>query len=306
MQRSVRPFPTHLLRRSGAVLTVAAVALALSAGAAHAHDRGGRGGHHAQSSQVTAAYVYLKKDASKPASWENSTQQYLVATWPTASWRTLTLAEVAAAVPAGVTICGDGWGVQEDQANGDASLFVGKPGPSYPDATVGWGPIFAAKHWDLTTMVKTQPCAGVPTPGPSSPPPSQPVPPVPPPPAPPVQPIPPAPTPPAPTPPAPPAPPAQPTPPVPSPEPTPSSTPSTPPDDEVLAEPTPTPSTPPVANPAPSPSPSEYSEVLAAGDDSGETLASTGSSPMSGVLAGGILVLAGSALVLLRRLRRTS
>ena len=37
--------------------------------------------------QTTGAYVYLKKDARKPASWENSTQQYLVATWPGRSWR---------------------------------------------------------------------------------------------------------------------------------------------------------------------------------------------------------------------------
>ena len=38
-----------------------------------------------------------------------------------------------AALPAGVTVCGDGWGVQEDQANGDASVFTGKPAPTYPD-----------------------------------------------------------------------------------------------------------------------------------------------------------------------------
>ena len=44
-----------------------------------------------QSQQTTGAYVYLKKDATSRPSWENSTQQYLVATWPGASWRNLTL-----------------------------------------------------------------------------------------------------------------------------------------------------------------------------------------------------------------------
>ena len=79
-----------------AAVGVAALFLALGAGPALAHDRGGRGGQQWQQQnqqnqqqkaqpQATGAYVYLKKDPRKPASWENSTQQYLVATWPGAS-----------------------------------------------------------------------------------------------------------------------------------------------------------------------------------------------------------------------------
>ena len=117
MQRSVRPSLTspppgrRRARVLGAVAVTSALLLALGAGAAQAHDRGGHGGHGGGSSgpaadpadaaeqQTTGAYVYLKKDARKPASWENSTQQYLVATWPGASWRDLTLEEIARGPP---------------------------------------------------------------------------------------------------------------------------------------------------------------------------------------------------------------
>ena len=43
----------------------------------------------------------------------------------------------------------------------------------------------------------------------------------------------------------------------------------------------------------PSPSATFYSEVLAAGATGGAVLAATGSSPLPGLLAGGILVLVG-------------
>jgi LPXTG-motif cell wall-anchored protein len=45
--------------------------------------------------------------------------------------------------------------------------------------------------------------------------------------------------------------------------------------------------------------------VLAAGGTGGAALAATGSSPLPGLIAGGILVLSGAALLLLRR-HRTS
>ena len=138
---------TRSVRLVSSALGVAAVLVAVGAGPAQAHDRGGREQwrHHQNPTQTaqksTAAYVYLKKDARKPASWENSTQQYLVATWPGASYRDLTLDEVQAAVPAGVPVCGAGWGVQEDQARGDETVFTSEPAPSYPTDHIGWGPI---------------------------------------------------------------------------------------------------------------------------------------------------------------------
>ncbi|WP_421734712.1 LPXTG cell wall anchor domain-containing protein [Cellulomonas sp.] len=315
MQRSVRPSPISSRRLGrharavGAVVGVTALLGALGGGVAQAHDRDGRSGARSQSTaqtpkatssakptdtptkQTTGAYVYLKKDAKKDASWPNSTQQYLVTTWPDASWRDLTLAEVVAAVPAGLTVCGDGWGVQEDQAWGDATVFTGSKAPSYPKDFIGWvqngGPIFDAKHWDLTEMVTVPTCGPTPTASPSATPtvtpsptstpsPTQSVP-------------------------------AVPTAPVPSETPTTPapSTPSVPPVPPVAeVDDSPAPTTPPTAGlvaSTPSPSASFYSEVLAAGPTGGAVLAATGSSPLPGLLAGGILVLSGAALLLLRR-----
>lgn len=299
MQRSVRPSPTPFLRRGGAVLGAAALLLSLGAGAAQAHDgsrHGQRDGRQwQQTQQTTGAYVYLKKDVRKPASWENSTQQYLVTTWPGASYRDLTLDEVLAAVPAGVTVCGAGWAVQEDQANGDSTVFTGNPAPSYPHNYIGWGPIVAARHWELADMVAVPACGAVaPTATPT------------------VQPTPtstPTPTASAPCPPS-----ASPTPtatPTATPAPTPTVTavpvpaPTVTPTAEVggTAAPTPTPTVVTAARPVATPSESFYSEVLAAGGDSGAVLASTGSSTTPVVLAGSVLVLAGAALVLLCRRR---
>ncbi|KQY24302.1 hypothetical protein ASD16_01760 [Cellulomonas sp. Root485] len=321
MQRSVPPSltsPRHGRRRAralGAVAITSALLVALGTGAAQAHDRDSSGGHGGgygggksspkptQSSepQTTGAYVYVKKDAGKPASWENSTQQYLVATWPGASWRDLTLEEVAAALPAELTLCGPAWGVQEDKAWGDATVFTGNKAPSYPKDFIGWrskdnpkGAIFAAKHWDLSAMVTVPECGSTPTPtvtpsATSTPTPTPSV-----------------------T--------STPTPlpsetvtaaPTQTPTPTPSVTPSATPTPiaEVGDAPTPTPSVTPtptavVLASTPSPSASVYSQVLAAGTG-GAALAATGSSPLPGLLAGGILVLSGAALLLLRR-HRTS
>jgi len=320
MQRSVRPSPYSSrrpgrhLRLVGAVVGVTVALVALGGGAAQAHGRDGRsGGQWQQAEQkqdwkkdgkkrdqpvaqtkpqeTTGAYVYLKKDVNAPAAWENSTQQYLVATWPGAYWRDLTLAEITAALPAGVTLCGPGWGVQQDKAYGDATVFTENKAPFYPKDYIGWGPIFGAKHFELSSMVTVPACAPTPAPVPV-----------------------PVPTPTVPVP----------TPTVPAPAPTDSSTPTpapsltptptptpTPVDDEVAAPlppttPAPTPTSTPAEEvlAAPTPSASFYSEVLAAGDD-GASLAATGSSPLPGVLAAGVLVLAGATLVLVRR-RRTS
>lgn len=328
MQRSVLPSPTsprpgrRRARLIGAVAITSALLVALGTGAAQATDRtGGYGGGGQKASQkptaspqpaeqqTTGAYVYVKKDAGKPASWENSTQQYLVATWPGASWRDLTLAEIAAALPAGLTLCGPAWGVQEDKAFGDETVFTESKAPHYPKDYIGWrsksnpkGAIFGAKHWDLSAMVTVPPCGPTPTVTPTAT--ATPTPTV---------------TPTAtatptpivtvtPTPSA-----TVTTPPRQTPAPSPSVTPT--PDSEVDDAPTATPSTtpPPTATPTPTavvlastptPTATFYSQVLADGTG-GAALAATGSSPLPGLLAGGILVLSGAALLLLRR-HRTS
>ncbi|KQY47255.1 LPXTG cell wall anchor domain-containing protein [Cellulomonas sp. Root137] len=285
-------------------MAVASALLLTGAGAAQAHGNDGRGGKQWQQPQpqpkkqqtsepeTTGAYVYLKKDVSKPVSWENSTQQYLVTTWPGGYWRDLTLEEIRAALPAGVTVCGPGWAVQEDKAYGDATVFTGNKAPHYPTDYIGWrskenpkGALFDAKHFELSAMVTVPPCAPAPTTSPS------------------------------PTPTASPSPTSTPTPTVPvATPPAPSQTPTTPasptptvtptPVTEVGSTPTPTQTTPVVVVAStPSPSATFYSEVLAAGPTGGATLAATGSSPLPGVLAAGILVLSGAALLLIRRRR---
>ncbi|WP_263729673.1 hypothetical protein [Cellulomonas sp. SG140] len=136
-----------------------------------AHPFPQRGGSHVAPATATGAYVYRKRDASRPASWDNSTQQYLVATWSGAEYRPLSLDQVRTALAAeGIELCGSGWGVQEDQAYGTQSLFTGTPAPSYPKATIGWPPIFAAQHWTLDKLVQVPACAAataVPTPTPT-------------------------------------------------------------------------------------------------------------------------------------------
>lgn len=122
------------------------------------------GGARASSSTATAAYVYRKRDAAKPASWTNSTQQYLVATWPGAEYREVTLAQVQAAlVSTGLDVCGDDWAVQEDQAHGTEALFRSVGAPSYPTMTIGWPPIFAAQHWNLGAFFDVPACGAPPT-----------------------------------------------------------------------------------------------------------------------------------------------
>ncbi|MBO3101675.1 LPXTG cell wall anchor domain-containing protein [Cellulomonas fengjieae] len=324
MQRSIFPSPpTSRTRRSGAVLIVSALMLTLGAGGVQAHDRGrsdGQGQHKeqkrneqkrtdpkqvaqpapaaqtAERPSTTAAYVYLKRDVAAPVSWENSTQQYLVATWPGASYRKLTLAEITKALPPGVVLCGPGWAVQEDQAYGDASLFTDSPAPSYPKSYIGWPPIHHAQHFELSDMVTVPACEPTPTATPTATPSATP-------------------------------------PPATTPTPTTTPSPSLPPAPAPSVTPTPTqsvpvvlpaPSQPPTAPPAgevddvtpttpapteevlaagPTPTATFYSEVLA-DDGDGAVLAATGSSATPGVLAAAILMLSGAALLLVRR-RRT-
>ncbi|KQS99544.1 hypothetical protein [Cellulomonas sp. Leaf395] len=260
----------------GVVAVSSALLLSLGAGAAHATG-GGDGEQTPQPSlsakqETTAAYVYRKKDLGKDAAWRNSTQQYLAATWPGGSWRDdLTLAEIQAALPAGVTLCGEGWGIQQDKAYGDETVFTESAAPLYPDNFIGWwdeetqaGAIFDAEHWELSEVVtQTVPeCGSTSTPTPSQS--------------------------------------------VPASTPSETSTATPTPVAQVADDPapasTPTPTAVVLAL-TPTPSATVYSQVLATGDTGGAALAATGSSPLPDILAGGILVLSGAALLLARRLR---
>lgn len=253
------------------------------------------------SGKATAAYVYVKRDATRPASWENSTQQYLVATWAGGEYRDVTLEQVRDALaPTGIELCGDGWGVQEDQAYGSESLFRNTPAPSYPKATIGWPPIFAAQHWSLGKFFAVPACAATsPTATPTR---TQPV-------------VAPTPTPVA-------------TVPTGTPTTSPSSTPAPTgtqapvPTQAPTAASTPTPTgavaaTQPTTSPAPTPTQAVVGAVLSAPDSTetaapvlsavlaaGETkgaLAQTGAAPIGIAVVGAVLVVAGGALLVLRR-----
>lgn len=239
------------------------------------------------SGKASAAYVYRKRDASKPAAWTNSTQQYLVTTWPGGSYRDVTLAQVKAVLGTkGIELCGRGWAIQEDQAYGAESLYTGTPAPSYPTMTIGWPPIFAAQHWSLEKFFDVPACGEV-APAPTSTP-SKPATPA----------VTPTATPspvatptaaPASTPSATPAATVAPTV-QPSGSPTPSATPSGPTVSAVLAAPDSTQTA----------SPAVVSAVLAAGEGNG-ALAQTGAAPVALGVVAVLLVVAGGVLLVLRR-----
>lgn len=99
----------------------------------------------------TGLYLYKKLDASKPASWENSGKQTRIATWDGWSFATV----YPGTLPSNV--CGDGWAVQQDQVKGAQSIFP--LNVTYPVDKIGWPPIVAAQHSELSTLVTVPPCA---------------------------------------------------------------------------------------------------------------------------------------------------
>ena len=101
----------------------------------------------------TALYLYKKLDSTKPASWENSGKQTRIATWD--GWLYATV--FPGSLPADV--CGDGWAVQQDQVRGAQSIFP--LNIEYPVDNIGWPPIVAAQHRELSTLVTVPPCGTV-------------------------------------------------------------------------------------------------------------------------------------------------
>jgi LPXTG-motif cell wall-anchored protein len=295
---------------TGAVMTIAGLATGASAtGGSHdGHDRDGShrqdASRYSSASESTGAYVYRKRDTSKAAYWENSTQQYLVATWPGREYRNLTLEQVQKALEAeGIELCGAGWGVQEDQVKAPESLFWDTPAPSYPTATIGWPPITHAQHWNLEDFFAVPECAS--TPVAPSPTPTT---------------VPSAPTSPAPTPSV--TVPAVPDPPADTPTQEPAVTPVPTPVVTVAPAPEPAETSTAVPSAAPSPTasatsavvtavlpapssvetkaPAVVTQVLAA-EPAGASLAQTGAAPIAGAVAAVLLVAGGGVLLLLRR-----
>lgn len=102
----------------------------------------------------TGLYVYPKDDAKKPAAWENSGRQVLVATWTGWRWET---ALDAAALPAGV--CGAGWGVQQDQVWGPESVLPDVVDRKKGEGVLGWPPVEHDLHSELGAFLTVPDCA---------------------------------------------------------------------------------------------------------------------------------------------------
>ena len=105
-----------------------------------------------------ALYVYPLVDSSKPASWENSGTQTLVAHRPassTSDWYTTFPGNLPGYV------CGSGWGVQQDIAM-LSSTFSSSSFPNTVDRAagtgiLGWPPIVAANHQSVLSLVSYMP-----------------------------------------------------------------------------------------------------------------------------------------------------
>lgn len=323
MLRSARHGNTVPRRRfvlAVAMAAGAAMAVTGLATGASATDRGGSGGgdHRGSQSQPSTQrggeesvglYVYLKKDPTQRAYWQNSTQQYLVRAWEGDEYGGVTLEEAQTAVDAaGLKVCGPGaWGVQQDKVYGGVEIFTESPAPNYPKSWFGWvdagGPIYEAAHWNLDDFFAVPECAAAPpapspsatatpsTPTSSTPTPSVTVP-------------------------------AVPVPPADAPTPEPAVTPVPTPVVTVAPAPQPAETSTAVPSAAPSPTasatsavvtavlpapssvetkaPAVVTQVLAA-EPAGASLAQTGAAPIAGAVAAVLLVAGGGVLLLLRR-----
>lgn len=98
-----------------------------------------------------AFYVYKKLDPTLPAAWENSGVQGLIVAVPGTDWFT----EFPGELPA--YVCGPGWGVQQDMAKHDG-FFVWPESIEFPDDNIGWPPLYAAKHSELSEFIAVPDC----------------------------------------------------------------------------------------------------------------------------------------------------
>ncbi|WP_146070497.1 LPXTG cell wall anchor domain-containing protein [Arthrobacter sp. 08Y14] len=282
--------------------TAAAAATALSIGAfslaviqpavATGPDDGA--GTDTSVSQEVGAYVYKKNDPAKPAAWENSGPQSLLATQEGTDWFT----DIVSLLPD--YVCGPGWGIQQDKLD-ITGAFVWPETIVYPEGFEGPVTLTDNRHDDLEVYGPIPECETEPTPDPTPEPTPEPTP-----------------TPdPKPTPEPTPTPDPKPTP-EPTPDPTPTPEPSPTPDPKPTPEPTPTPDpkpTPePTPDPTPTPDPKPTPEPTVPEDDptvppvatDSPRLPNTGADSTTAAMAGAGLLLAGlGATALVRNRRRT-
>ncbi|MEK8227481.1 hypothetical protein NKG05_17340 [Oerskovia sp. M15] len=96
------------------------------------------------SQREVGLYVYPKKDADRPASWENSGEQTLVAHRPGDKWYTT----FPGVLPD--FVCGDGWAVQQDRVRQDGTFEW--PETITPPATKLDGVLVEARHQEVEQL----------------------------------------------------------------------------------------------------------------------------------------------------------
>jgi hypothetical protein len=102
-------------------------------------------------------YIYKKLNPAAPAGWTNSGPQTFIAskngTAPS-DWYTS-----IGSLPSNV--CGDGWGYQQDATKSSTPVDLAGAVINYPNATVGWPPIYADKHGELSALITVPECPPV-------------------------------------------------------------------------------------------------------------------------------------------------
>ncbi len=99
-------------------------------------------------------YVYKKLDPAAPAGWTNSGPQTFIAakngTAPS-DWYT-SIGQLPDEV------CGPGWAYQQDATKSSSPVDLAGAVIEYPNTTIGWPPIYAAKHGNLSALVVVPAC----------------------------------------------------------------------------------------------------------------------------------------------------
>lgn len=109
-------------------------------------------------------YVYKKVDTGKPASWANSGPQRLLVQDldnPSADANPWYTSLDAALLPADV--CGPGWAVQQDKVAIGAGFTTFPATITPPVDNIGWPPLYAAKHQELSAFVSVPDCGPPPS-----------------------------------------------------------------------------------------------------------------------------------------------
>jgi len=92
-------------------------------------------------------YVYKKLNPGAPASWPNSGVQDFIKAQKGIDYFTSFPGELPS------TVCGDGWGVQQDKVK-HGGEFTWPQNITYPHDNIGWPPIYAAQHQELDAFFK--------------------------------------------------------------------------------------------------------------------------------------------------------